>query len=192
MSEHNEPTQTIWVDVVEIEGKLQMALIPGDGVPGKIVTVGIAAADNVMITQMLAKSTLKYQLTKACEANYEMMPITCVSNFGRQNVESALDLKNPPWNIETAGEFRKFIPKEVVHGNAVIFHCVDLPAEPGVEHSCQFTLNIVEKSKRHHVHVNQNAAENHGGEDDSHNCAKRLFVPQTLSHDPIIIVGKPK
>lgn len=198
MSEQIEATQVILVDVVKKEDKdtgeekedLQLTPMPCEGELCKtsIDTAEATFKDKGLntVTQMFATSVVEYRLSDECQKTYEMRPITNASGFGRSDVTTTAS-EQPCWQIEELSTFGQFVNYPVVKKYSVRFESVKMP-DPGVEHACMFDLNVMSKANAKKLKLQMPSKAGALG------IPKALFnfKEKAISHDPIIIVGKPK
>ena len=198
MSEQIEATQVILVDVVKIKDKVtgeekdDLLLTPtaceGELCKTIIDTAEATVKDKGMttVTQMFATSVVEYRLSDECQKSYEMRPITNVSGFGRSGVTKA-SAEQPVWQVEELSAFGEYVKYPTIDESSVRFESFAMPL-PGVEHACMFDLNVMSKANVEKLKLQMPSKAGALG------IPKALFnfTEDAISHDPIIIVGKPK
>jgi len=193
MSEQIEATQVILVDVVKTKDKdtgkeKDDLLLTPVACEGESCKTRIDTTDKGMttVTQMFATSVVEYRLSDECQKTYEMRPITNVSGLGRSGVTSTSG-EQPAWQIEELSTFGEFVNYPTVEKYSVRFESFKIPL-PGVEHACMFDLNVMSKANVEKLKLQKPSNAGALG------IPKALFnfTEDAISHDPIIIVGKPK
>lgn len=192
MSEQIEATQVILVDVIKIEDKEELKLTPmaceGELCKTSIDTEEATVKDKGMttVTQMFATAVVEYRLSDECRKSYEMRPITNVSGFGRSDVTTTSG-EQPVWQVEELSTFGEYVKYPVVDESSVRFESVKMP-QPGAEHACMFDLNVMSKANAEKLESQMPSKAGALGVPN----ALFNFTEKAISHDPIIIVGKPK